>query len=142
MKNNSVIESADKCHASLATLIVEDDSSTVVLLEYLFKRHSFQVQVARDGNEAQSIIQSNETPPSVVLLDLMLPYIDGYEILQMIRKSSAWENVPVLILSGKSQEDDIVRAFKLGASDYVVKPFSPNELMARIERLVKQDDSK
>lgn len=135
-----MLESSDT--TPLLALLVEDDSSTVALLDYLFKTHGFQVQVALDGNEAQSIIRSTDAPPSVIVLDLMLPYFDGYQILQMIRKSPAWQQVPVLILSGKSQEDDIVRAFKFGADDYVVKPFRPNELMVRIDRLVKQAKSK
>ncbi|NOS97624.1 MAG: response regulator transcription factor [Methylotenera sp.] len=136
MNNNNFVESGDS-QTPLTILLVEDDRLTVSLLEYLFARHGFLVRVARDGREAQAIIESNETPPNLVLLDLMLPYLDGYELLQLAKKQAAWVQVPMLVLSGKSQEDDIVRAFKLGASDYVAKPFHPNELIARIERLVK-----
>lgn len=121
--------------ASLTVLLVEDDSLISSVLEYLFVRHGFIVRVAIDGLEAQAIIQSNEAPPNIAVFDLMLPYLDGYELLQLVRKQPAWAKVPVIVLSGKAQEEDAVRAFKLGASDYIVKPFQPNELIARILRL-------
>lgn len=120
---------------SLTVLLVEDDSLISSVLEYLFVRHGFIVRVAIDGLEAQAIIQSNEAPPNIAVFDLLLPYLDGYELLQLVRKQPAWANVPVIVLSGKAQEEDAVRAFKLGASDYIVKPFQPNELIARILRL-------
>lgn len=120
---------------ALTVLLVEDDSLISSVLEYLFVRHGFIVRVAIDGLEAQAIIQSNETPPNIAVFDLMLPYLDGYELLQLVRKQPAWAKVPVIVLSGKAQEEDAVRAFKLGASDYIVKPFQPNELIARILRL-------
>ena len=119
----------------LTVLLVEDDSLISSVLEYLFVRHGFIVRVAIDGLEAQAIIQSNEAPPNIAVFDLMLPYLDGYELLQLVRKQPAWAKVPVIVLSGKAQEEDAVRAFKLGASDYIVKPFQPNELIARILRL-------
>lgn len=118
-------------------LLIEDDGLTVTLLEHLLARQGFQVQIARDGHEAQTHILSRDQPPSLVMLDLMLPYIDGYELLQMMRSDPRWQRTPVIVLSGKSQEEDIVRAFKLGASDFVVKPFRTNEMMARIIRHIE-----
>jgi DNA-binding response OmpR family regulator len=126
----------------LSILLIDSDGLSVSLLDYFFTRHGFQVQIARDGREAQSLIQTSENPPSVVLLELMLPYVDGYELLRLIRKSETWKDVAILVLSSKTQEDDIVRAFKSGASDYVVKPFRPRELMARIERLIQPEPSR
>lgn len=123
-------------------LLVEDDNLTASMLEYLFTRRGYQVQIDRDGQAAQARIASSEALPDIVLLDLMLPYVDGYEILQTIRKSPTWAQTPVLILSGKSQEGDIVRAFTLGASDYVVKPFRPNELIARVAHLANRNKLK
>lgn len=140
LSNNSIHSSLSG--NTLTILLIEDDISTVSLLEYLFTRRGFHVQIARDGKEAQTLIQSSKNPPELVLMDLMLPYVNGYELLQIIRKLPAWEHVPVLVLSGKSQEEDVVRAFKLGASDYVVKPFRLNELMARIAHLAKLDEKK
>ena len=131
--NSSTNTKADQ--KALTVLLVEDDSLISSVLEYLFVRHGFIVRVAIDGLEAQAIIQSNEAPPNIAVFDLMLPYLDGYELLQLVRKQPAWAKVPVIVLSGKAQEEDAVRAFKLGASDYIVKPFQPNELIARILRL-------
>lgn len=122
-------------------LLIEDDGLTVTLLEHLLVRQGFQVQVARDGHEAQTQILTRKQPPSLVMLDLMLPYIDGYELLQMMRSDPKWQRTPVIVLSGKSQEEDIVRAFKLGASDFVVKPFRTNEIMARITRHIEMAET-
>ena len=131
--NHSNVAKASQ--AALTVLLVEDDSLISSVLEYLFIRHGFIVRVAIDGLAAQAIIESNEAPPDIAVFDLMLPYLDGYELLQLVTKQTAWAKVPVIVLSGKAQEEDAVRAFKLGASDYIVKPFQPNELIARIVRL-------
>ena len=131
--NNSTEAKASQ--TALKILLVEDDSLISSVLEYLLVRHGFAVTVAIDGLEAQAIIQLNEAPPDIVVSDLMLPYLDGYELLQLMKKQPLWAKVPVIVLSGKAQEEDAVRAFKLGASDYIVKPFQPNELIARIVRL-------
>lgn len=134
MQNNGLVDVGGD-QTVLNVLVVEDDSLTASLLEYIFTRHGFVVQLARDGAEAQAIIHSNTAPPHVVVLDLILPYVDGYELLQLVRKTAAWQHVPVLIVSGKSQEEYVVRAFKLGASDFMVKPFHLNELIMRVTRL-------
>jgi two-component system, OmpR family, alkaline phosphatase synthesis response regulator PhoP len=135
MKINDSTE-AKASLTALTVLLVEDDSLISSVLEYLFVRHGFVVRVAIDGLEAQAIIQSNEAPPDIAVFDLMLPYLDGYELLQMMKKRPKWDKVPVIVLSGKAQEEDAVRAFKLGAADYIVKPFQPNELIARMLRLI------
>jgi two-component system, OmpR family, alkaline phosphatase synthesis response regulator PhoP len=134
MQINSLVE-AKASQVALTVLLVEDDSLISSVLEYLFVRHGFVVRIAADGMEAQTIIQSNEAPPDVAVFDVMLPYLDGYELLQVKKKQPTWDKVPVIVLSGKSLEEDAVRAFKLGASDYIVKPFRPNELIARMLRL-------
>lgn len=134
MQTNSFTDTKTS-HTALTVLLVEDDSLISSVLEYLFVRHGFVVKVAIDGLAAQAIIQSNEAPPDIAVFDLMLPYLDGYELLQLTKKQPTWAKVPIIVLSGKAQEEDSVRAFKLGASDYIVKPFQPNELIARILRL-------
>jgi DNA-binding response OmpR family regulator len=133
MQNNNKISIQDN-QSSFKVLLVEDDQLTASLLKYIFIRHGFQIQLAHDGDEAQTIIQSADEPPDLIMLDLTLPFVDGYELLQLIRSTPDFALIPVLILSGKSQEEDIVRAFKLGASDFMAKPFNPNELIARIAR--------
>ncbi|MBI5451740.1 MAG: response regulator [Gammaproteobacteria bacterium] len=113
-------------------LIIEDDPPIAALLEFMLNREGLQVIMAADGNQAQSLIATLPQPPDLVLLDLMLPFIDGFELLDQIHNNPAWRGIPAVVLSAKSQEQDIVRAFNLGAADYVVKPFQTNELIARI----------
>jgi len=122
-----------------SVLVVEDDEVTLEFLSYLFTREGFTVEVARDGRQALDRIASKE-PPHFVLLDLMVPYFSGFEILRAIRGRPEWRNVHALVLSGKSQEKDIVRALDTGANDYVTKPFKPEELLARFRRL-RRDSS-
>jgi len=119
-------------------LIVEDDEVTLEFLSYLFTREGFAVEVARDGRQALDRIATRE-PPHFVLLDLMVPYSNGFEILRAIRTQPEWRNVHALVLSGKTLEKDIVRAFDIGASDYLTKPFKPDELLARLRRFRRFD---
>lgn len=123
--------------SSRTALIVEDDDQIAYLLRFILEREGFKVELAGDGRVAQDRVM-NGTPPSMILLDVMLPYVDGYQLLTVIRAKEGWEAVPVLMLTAKSQEKDIVRALDSGAADYMVKPFKPDELRARIKRLVKE----
>ena len=100
----------------------------------MFEREKFTVQLARDGREAKLIIEQSK-PPDTVLLDVMLPFFDGFTLVQMARAQPAWENTPIIMLTAKTQEKDIVRALQAGANDYIVKPFQPAELLARVKRL-------
>ena len=116
-----------------SVLIVEDDEVTLEFLSYLFTREGFTVHTARDGRQALDRI-ATQSPPHFVLLDLMVPYSNGFEILRAIRSRPEWRDVHALVLSGKSLEKDIVRAFDIGASDYLTKPFKPDELLVRMRR--------
>lgn len=117
-------------------LIVEDDEHIGYLLEYIIQREGFATMRAADGRQAERIIES-EPPPALVVLDIMLPYLSGIELISKIRSRHEWADVPVMMLSTKSSEQDIVTALDAGASDYVVKPFQPNELLARLRRLLR-----
>ena len=114
-------------------LLIEDNADVAYLLRYMLQRDGFTVSTQTNGRDAQRYI-TQSPPPDVVLLDLMLPYIDGFELLAGIRENSAWRDVPVIVVSGKVTERDIVRAIELGANDYVTKPYKPLELSARIAR--------
>ena len=118
-------------------LVVEDDDQIAYLLRFILEREGFQVELAGDGRAAVALIERITPPPSLVMLDVMLPHVDGYQLLGMIRARADWQAVPVLMLTAKSQEKDIVRALDSGASDYLVKPFKPDELRARIKRMVR-----
>lgn len=117
-----------------SVLVVEDDAHISHLLKYLFEREKFTVHLAHDGREAKQIIEQNE-PPDTVLLDIMLPFFDGFILIEMARAQPAWKNTPIIMLTAKAQEKDIVRALRAGANDYIVKPFQPAELLARVNRL-------
>jgi DNA-binding response OmpR family regulator len=118
-------------------LVVEDDQIVVTLLEHMLSRRGFSVKVATDGRQALDLIETLPILPTLVLLDVMLPYVDGFELIRTIRERAAWTEVPIIMLTAKSQEKNIVRALDNGANDYIVKPFRPEELMARIRRLTK-----
>jgi DNA-binding response OmpR family regulator len=120
-----------------AALVVEDDDQISFLLKFILEREGFDVKVARDGRQATLMIDEMAAP-AVVTLDVMLPYADGFQLLAHLRGKPGWKAVPVLMLTSKSQEKDIVRALDAGANDYIVKPFQPDELRARIKRLVRK----
>ncbi|MHB8666790.1 MAG: response regulator transcription factor [Burkholderiales bacterium] len=119
-------------------LVVEDAEQSASLLRSILEREGYKVALAHDGDHAQRLVGVLE-PPALVMLDVLLPYVDGFRLLSLMREKTAWKNVPIVMLTGKSQEKDIVRALEAGANDYIVKPFHLDELRARIKRLVKRD---
>ena len=120
-------------------LVIEDDAHIGVVLTIMLERHGFCVVLATDGEAARHLIDNRMQLPSLVLLDIQLPYADGYETIRRMRSREGWRSVPVVMLSARNGEKDVERAFDLGADDYVTKPFRPCELMARIRRLVKKE---
>jgi DNA-binding response OmpR family regulator len=114
-------------------LIVEDDVHMAYLLGYLAEKERFAVESIADGRQALERIKRGDAA-DLVLLDVMLPYTDGFELLEHLRAHEAWKQVPVIILTSRTREHDAVRALGLGADDYLTKPFSPAELVARIRR--------
>ena len=118
----------------LATALVVDDHEDIVyLLRHLLLRDGFIVHTATNGRDAQDFI-ANSKGTDIVIMDLMLPYVSGDELITQIRESRDWKDVPVVVLSGKATERDVVHAFEIGANDYVTKPYNPQELRARIKR--------
>lgn len=117
-----------------SALVVEDDEHISHLLQFMLKRDGFVVSVARDGRQAKDFIETS-TPPDIVLLDVMLPFFDGFSLVAILRTQPGWKNTPVIMLTAKTQERDIVRALDAGANDYILKPFQPAELLARVRRL-------
>ncbi|RIX26995.1 response regulator transcription factor [Sphingomonas edaphi] len=114
-------------------LVCDDDPLLLELLEFRLAAKGFDVQAARDGGEAMQLLESK--PPSAVVLDAMMPFIDGYEVLRRIRENPTLKALPVIMLTARKQEKDIVGALELGASDFLAKPFIPEELVARLIRL-------
>jgi two-component system phosphate regulon response regulator PhoB len=116
-------------------LIVDDEDSLVEILRYNLERAGFEVASARDGEEALTLIA--ERTPDLVVLDWMLPHISGIEVCRQIRRSGA-RSIPIIMLTARSEEADKVRALNTGADDYLTKPFSPSELAARIQAVLRR----
>ncbi len=116
-------------------LVVEDNEHVCYMLEFILKRAGYDVNAVNNGRDAQAAIENLE-PVDVIVLDLMLPYISGYQLITELRDNPDWQHVPIVVLSGKVMEHDIVKALDLGANDYITKPFRPEELLARLRRIV------
>ena len=117
-------------------LIVEDDPSLVELLRYNLEIEGFDVSVARDGEGGMEAIDTQE--PDLVVLDWMLPDMSGIEICRQMRQKPATRQTPVIMLTAKGEETDRIRGLETGADDYMVKPFSPAELTARIKAVLRR----
>lgn len=115
-------------------LVCDDDPLLVDLLEFRLVSRGFTVLVARDGSEAMAIA-GNEALDAIVL-DAMMPVLDGYEVLRRLRADPATADLPVVMLTARKGEHDVVTGLELGANDYMVKPFIPEELIMRLSRLV------
>jgi len=116
-------------------LVAEDDALTAQLVSFKLKQQGFAVLSASDGETALALAQSER--PEVILLDCMMPVMDGFAVLRRIKESPELKAAPVIRLTFRSKETDIINALELGAADYIVKPFSPAELMARIRKVLR-----
>ena len=115
-------------------VVADDDPIVIKFLSAIFKDEGFEVRTADDGEKALKVIRDSR--PDLVILDLVMPYHDGFEICKQIRSTAATAGVPVIILSMKEQEQDAIRAFEVGADDYIRKPFNVLELVARARKLI------
>lgn len=114
-------------------LVIEDDENVSQVLEYFLARAGFNAIVATDGRQGRILID-NMPAPFAVLSDVMLPYFDGFQLIEHIRAKPDWQGTRVVMISGKTDERDIIRALSAGANDYITKPFQPQELVARMKR--------
>lgn len=115
-------------------LIVDDEPNIVMSLEYTFKKSNYEVFIARDGQEALEILKTNY--PDVIILDVMMPMVDGYATLEQIRKDSNRSHTKVMFLSAKNKESDIAKGMALGADAYLTKPFSIKKVVEQVEELL------
>jgi DNA-binding response OmpR family regulator len=115
-------------------LIVDDEPNIVMSLEFLMKREGFEVAVAIDGEEA--LTRMAEFEPDLVLLDVMMPKKNGYDVCQEIRANAAWNQVKVLMLTAKGRDTEIAKGLAIGADGYMTKPFSTKDLAARVRQLL------
>lgn len=117
-------------------LIIEDDKDIVELVRYNLANEGFQVSAAHDGVTGLTTVK--KTPPDLLLLDLMLPKLSGLEICREIRRDDSLNRLPILMLTARGEEADRVVGLEMGADDYVTKPFSPRELLARVKALLRR----
>jgi len=118
-------------------LIVDDELSILVPIKFLLEKNDYKVDLAQSGKDAlEKITQSK---PDLVLLDIMLPDLDGYEIFQMIRENPEWDDIKVIYLSAKNRDVDIAKGLNLGVDAYVTKPFSNAELLEKIQSLISSN---
>lgn len=115
-------------------LIADDDELLRTIVEHKLAARGYRVLAAADGDEALRLI--GEQRPALVVLDAMMPGADGFEVLRLMKENAALAKIPVVMLTARKLESDIVRALQLGASDYLLKPFIPEELALRIARLL------
>jgi len=122
--------------ASTDVLVVEDDEALATLLEYNLGKEKFNVSLAADGEEA--LLRVEENAPDVIILDWMLPKISGIEVCRRIRSKPETRNIPIIMLTARSEEADRIRGLEMGADDYLTKPFSTRELIARVRAVLRR----
>ena len=120
--------------------IIEDETSIIQLVQHNLEKDGFIVSSAINGNEGLKDIKKFE--PNLLLLDWMLPDLSGIEICKSIRKDTSFKNLPVIMLTAKGEEEDKIKGLDSGADDYLTKPFSYNELLARIKAILRRSDPK
>jgi len=118
-------------------LIVEDEIDIAQLVSFNLERAGYSVDIVHDGREGLEKIVKDQ--PNLVILDLMLPGMDGYQILKEMQRDTRSHSIPVLMLTAKSQTDDRIKGLELGADDYLTKPFSPKELILRAQAILKRN---
>lgn len=121
---------------NLHLLIVEDEAALVELLRYNFEQEGFRVSAAADGEEA--LVMVAEDPPDIIVLDWMLPHLSGLEVCRQLRRRPETRAIPIIMLTARGEEGDRVRGLESGADDYLSKPFSPRELVARVRAVLRR----
>jgi two-component system, OmpR family, alkaline phosphatase synthesis response regulator PhoP len=121
-------------HMARRILIADDEPNIVISLEFLMQRNGYEVMTASDGDQALSLL--NDFRPDLILLDIMLPLRNGFEVCQRIRESAAWKHTKIVMLTAKGREVEVTKGLALGADVYITKPFATRELLARVRQLL------
>lgn len=119
-------------------LIVDDEQNIAISVEYLMRREGFDVSVARDGEEGLAMIRS--TKPDLVLLDVMMPKMDGFQVLSEVRSDRELDGVRIIMLTAKGREAEVEKGLSLGADAYIPKPFSTSDLVNRVKTLLGESE--
>ena len=116
-------------------LVIEDDAHIWKVIEYKLKKEKHDLIWASDGLRALQILKKFK--PDLIISDIMVPYLDGFQFLKKVKKIQVLKAIPVILLTSKAQEKDVIKGLELGAHDYLTKPFSPAELILRVNRILK-----
>jgi two-component system phosphate regulon response regulator PhoB len=127
-----------KARVTPKILVVDDEPDAVELIEFNLKGAGYEVMTAADGSEA--LKKARASVPDLIVLDLMLPEVDGLEVCKILRRDGATSAIPLIMLTAKAAEIDRVLGLELGADDYLTKPFSPRELVLRVKNLLRRDE--
>jgi phosphate regulon transcriptional regulator PhoB len=130
------MRTASPARAAARVLVVEDERDVAELIRYNLSREGYDVLVTGSGTDA--VKQAREAHPDIVLLDIMVPHLNGWEVCRRLKQDAETRAIPVIMVTGRAEEGDKVLGFEMGADDYVTKPFSPRELVARIRAVVRR----
>ena len=114
-------------------VLAEDNSTLSLLLKFRLEKEGYELLIAKDGKEALELIEEHK--PAIILTDIMMPFVSGLEVISHVRNKLSLE-MPIVVFSAAGQEETVLKAFDLGANDFMGKPFSPNELVIRVKRLI------
>jgi DNA-binding response OmpR family regulator len=117
-------------------LIVEDEEHIIKVLDMFLKREGYEVLIAKDGASAVSLAQ--EELPDIVFLDIVLPKLSGYLVCQALKEDANTSQIPIIFVSAKAQDEDIKKGYDVGGDDFLVKPFTPNQIRAVIKKFIKE----
>ena len=122
--------------AAARVLVVEDERDVAELIRYNLSKEGYDVVLTASGSDA--VKQAREARPDIVLLDIMVPHLNGWEVCRRLKQDSETRGIPVIMVTGRAEEGDKVLGFEMGADDYVTKPFSPRELVARVRAVARR----
>ncbi|MDR0676955.1 MAG: response regulator transcription factor [Elusimicrobiota bacterium] len=135
IKNNNILQKKTiKTKTKIKILVVDDEKDFSDLIKVVLKKHDYEVFLAYNGEEALQRV--SEIKPDLLILDLNMPKMDGYEVCKRIRLTYSYKDIAVLMLTVRTLEQDYIEGFSCGSDDYMVKPFEPKELLARIKNLL------
>ena len=117
-------------------LIVDDEENIVISMEFLMNQAGYTLEIARNGEEALQKVAA--FTPDLILLDIMMPKINGFEVCRRVRENPTWQEIKIIMLTAKGREVEVTKGLALGANAYIIKPFSTKELMSQIERILDE----
>jgi len=124
---------------SQKVLIVDDETNIVISLEFLIAQAGYDLRIAHNGQEAMEQVAAFE--PDLILLDVMMPHINGFEVCRRVRENPAWQRIKIIMLTAKGREVEVTKGLALGADAYVTKPFSTKELLAQVRDILRNNES-